>query len=81
MKHPSRRKFLVSAGAGAAAVGAAVIAPESGAASVRAPAGVSGPLVAYLTDMQRGELTLMVGQREVVVHDRDLAARLARAAH
>jgi hypothetical protein len=31
--------------------------------------------------MQRGELTLMVGEREVVIHDRDLTARLARAAH
>jgi hypothetical protein len=31
--------------------------------------------------MQHGELTLMVGEREVLVHDRDLAARLARAAH
>jgi hypothetical protein len=51
------------------------------AAPVRVPADVSGPLVAYVTDMQGGEVTLMVGEREVVVHDRDLTARLAHAAH
>jgi Ubiquitinol-cytochrome C reductase Fe-S subunit TAT signal len=81
VKGPSRRNFLVCAGAGAAAVGAAVFAPEAAAAPVRAPAGASGPLVAYVTDMRAGELTLMVGEREIVVHDPDLAARLARAAH
>jgi TAT (twin-arginine translocation) pathway signal sequence len=80
VKVPTRRNFLVTAGAGAAALGAAVVVPEPAAAEVP-PAGVSGPLVAYVTDMRRGELTLMLGEREVVVHDRDLAARLARAAH
>jgi len=81
MNDPTRRGFLAIAGAGAAAVGAAAVAPAAAAAPVRAPAGASGPLVAYVSDMQRGELTLMVGEREVVVHDRELAARLARAAH
>ncbi|MDT4949595.1 MAG: hypothetical protein QOJ37_2190 [Pseudonocardiales bacterium] len=83
MTEPTRRGFLTIAGAGAAAAGLAGVAPAAAAAAatVRAPAGVSGPLVAYVTDMQGGELTLMVGEREVVVHDRDLAARLARAAH
>jgi hypothetical protein len=82
MTDHTRRGFLTIAGAGAAAAGAAVAAaPATAAAPVRAPAGASGPLVAYVTDVLRGELTLMVGEREVVVHDRDLAARLARAAH
>lgn len=81
MNDPTRRGFLVIAGAGAAAVGAATVAPAVGAAPVRAPSEASGPLVAYVSDMQSGEVTLMVGEREVVVHDRDLAARLARAAH
>jgi hypothetical protein len=81
MPEPTRRGFLTIAGAGAAAVGFAGVAPAAAAAPVRAPAGASGPLVAYVTDMQRGELTLMVGEREVVIHDRDLTARLARAAH
>ncbi len=81
MNDPTRRGFLVIAGAGAAAAGAAALAPSAEAAAVTAPADATGPLIAYVTDMQRGEVTLMVGEREVVVHDRDLAARLARAAH
>jgi hypothetical protein len=84
---PTRRGFLVIAGAGAAAAGVAAVAPAVSATPTAAakpaglPQGVSGPLVAYVTDMRGGELTLMVGEREVVVHDADLAARLARAAH
>ena len=37
-------------------------------------------LVAHVADPSSGTLTLLVGEREVVVHDRDLVARLARAA-
>ena len=82
MSDHTRRGFLALAGAGAAAAGAAgAAAPATAAPPIRAPAGASGPLVAYVTDMQHGELTLMVGEREVLVHDRNLAARLARAAH
>ncbi|HEV7205813.1 MAG TPA: hypothetical protein VGN18_14480 [Jatrophihabitans sp.] len=78
MSRPTRRNFLVSTGVGAAAIGAAVIAPDDAVAS--GPAGATGPLVAYVTDVRRGEITLMVGERDVVVRDVDLAARLARAA-
>jgi hypothetical protein len=78
VNRPTRRNFLVSAGAGAAAVGAAVIAPDDAVAT--APAGATGPLVAYVTDVRRGEITVMVGERGVSVRDVDLAARLARAA-
>jgi hypothetical protein len=81
MSDTTRRGFLTLAGTGAAAVGLSGVATAADAAPARAPAGVSGPLVAYVTDMRHGELTLMVGEREVVVHDHDLAARLARAAH
>jgi hypothetical protein len=37
-------------------------------------------LVAHVADPHSGTVTLLVGEREVVVHDRDLVARLARAA-
>ena len=78
---PTRRGFLALAGVGAATAGAVVVAgPPAAAATVRAPAGASGPLVAYVTDMRHGKVTLLVGEREVVVHDPDLAGRLARAA-
>jgi hypothetical protein len=82
MSEATRRTFLTLAGAGA---GAAVVglgtSASADAATVRPPSGASGPLVAYVTDMQRGELTLMVGEDEIVVHDSDLTARLAHAAH
>jgi hypothetical protein len=83
VKEPtSRRNFLALAGGSAAAVGlGAATASSADAKPVQPPSEANGPLVAYVTDMQDGELTLMHGENEVVVHDRDLAARLARAAH
>jgi hypothetical protein len=40
----------------------------------------SGPVVAYVRDAGKGEISVMTGEREVKVHDRKLAARIARAA-
>ena len=36
--------------------------------------------MAYVQDHRSSELTLMVGEREVVVHDRDLVNRILNAA-
>ena len=84
MSKPSRRGFLAAAGAGAAAVGVAAAVPRGASASPDpAPAARSGhtePLVAYVRDAHTGEVAVMVGEREVVVHDHDLAARIARVA-
>jgi len=44
-----------------------------------APAG-SEPVVAYIRDPSRGEISVMTGEREVTVRDPKLAARIARAA-
>jgi hypothetical protein len=43
-------------------------------------AGESLPIVAYVSNARRGEVTLMTADREVKVRDRALAARIARAA-
>jgi hypothetical protein len=40
----------------------------------------SGPVVAYVRDARKGEISLMTGEREVKVHNRKLAASIARAA-
>jgi hypothetical protein len=81
-KPTTRRNFLAVAGGSAAAVGlGAAAASAAEAKPVEPPREANGPLVAYVTDMQDGEVTLMHGEEERVVHDRDLAARLARAAH
>jgi hypothetical protein len=37
-------------------------------------------VVAYVKDHRSSELRLMVGEREVVVHDRDLVNRILNAA-
>lgn len=83
MSQATRRGFLAAAGVGAAAVGVASLAPAA-FASTGAPVhegnGTKEPLVAYLRDVRSGELSIMVGERETVVHDRDLAARISRAA-
>ena len=80
MNEPDRRGFLVLAGAGAATVGAAVAVAPAAEASTTVPSHVKEPLVAYVRDARRGEVAVMIGEREVVVHDRELAARIARAA-
>jgi hypothetical protein len=84
-KDHSRRGFLAIAGTGtAAAAGAAMLggATEAGAKpTTTVPAHATTPLVAYVSDAHSGEVTVMVDDREVVVHDKELAARIARAAH
>lgn len=81
MSDSSRRGFLILAGAGAAAVGAAAVAPSASASSGVVASGsvnVEGPLVAYVSDVSRGEVSVMMGEREVVVQDLALCASLAR---
>jgi hypothetical protein len=86
MTDASRRNFLALAGAGAAVVGAAAVAPAAAAAAApkkeanetELPAGADQPMVAYVKNPKTGELAVMAGEREVVVRDRELVARLAR---
>jgi hypothetical protein len=85
----SRRAFF--AGAGAATVGgAAVVALASagpaaaatvttaGSPAPDAGAGHGAAVVAYVRNVATGEIRLMRGEREVVVHDRALARTLTR---
>jgi hypothetical protein len=76
----TRRGFLLMAGAGAAAVGAAAVVPKAVGTRAAVKSTVSGPLVAYVKDAKAGKVSLLIGEREVVVHDRELVARLANAA-
>ncbi len=75
----TRRGFVKnSAGAavGATAIGA-LLADE---AEAHADPESSEPVVAYVRDPRKGEIAVMAADREVTVHDRKLAARIARAA-
>ena len=82
MSDTSRRRFIGVAGAGAAAVGAtALVSGAASAAQTRLSGkGAKAPLVAHVSDITSDEVSLMVGEREVVVHDRDLVHRLLNAA-
>ena len=83
MTDASRRVFLAATGTTAAAAAAFAAAPAAYASSPRhaAPGGEAQPdLVAYVRDSSSGELTLLVGEHELVVHDHALVRSLLRAA-
>ncbi|MEO7234517.1 MAG: twin-arginine translocation signal domain-containing protein, partial [Lapillicoccus sp.] len=73
MKESSRRGFLVATGTGvaAAAIAPALMSP----ASANAASGGPRQVVAYVNDAKAGTLAIMVGEREVLVTDKDLVAR------
>ena len=82
MSDTSRRRFMGVAGAGAAATGATVLIPGAAVAAQTRLRGTSAkvPVVAYVEDVGSDTVVLMVEEREVVVHDRDLVHRLLNAA-
>lgn len=89
MSESTRRGFLIMAGAGAAATAGAVVVANTGSAvaaptdtetDTAAPATASGPLVAYVSNTRSGQVSVMVGETEVVVSDPALVARLATIA-
>ncbi len=87
----TRRRFLQTGVAtGAASIGTLTLGSGIAAAALAA-AGVTAtdvlaksngePLVAYVRDPRRGELSIVVGAREIAVRDPELVGRLLRAAH
>ena len=81
MSETNRRKFLAAAGAGAAAGVVGISAgPAFASGAVRSDKAARETVVAYVQDHRGSEVTLLVGEREVVVHDRDLVTRILTAA-
>ncbi|MFI5267854.1 MAG: hypothetical protein ACHQ7M_10805 [Chloroflexota bacterium] len=96
MDHLTRRRFLGWTTAGAAGAGLLALAPSltrraaapAPSTSVPALAPAAGfslpdssePVVAYVHNAASGDISLMVGTREVVLHDPDLVARLLHRA-
>jgi hypothetical protein len=97
MSELTRRAFLKQSGVTAAAAGAAVAVPKglrgrsrpehtpqearqttSAAAAERQ---AERRLVVHVPDTSKSELRLMVGEREIVLRDRDLVSRLVRESH
>jgi anaerobic selenocysteine-containing dehydrogenase len=77
MSHLTRRGFVKSS-AGAAAGMTAIGALVAQQADAEAVAG-SEPVVAYVSNPGKGEISVMSGDREVTVRDPKLAARIVRA--
>lgn len=92
MSETNRRSFLIHGGAGAAVAGAVLLAPGVAEAAIPStaptgtattlPAGAAslGPIVAYVEDLTAGTISVLVGDRAVVLHDPAMAAKLAHAA-
>jgi hypothetical protein len=88
MNNLTRRRFLTTGTAGFAAAAAlsaipaaAAVLRQSKPAHVLNPSALSSePLVAHVVDLERGEVLLMVGPREVALRDVELAHHLYSAA-
>ncbi len=88
MSDATRRSFLAVAGTGVAAGAALAAAPGvAGAAVAKAPnedkialpADAQGSMLAYIHDVAKGEVALMIEGHELIVTDQQLVARLAQA--
>ena len=72
----SRRTVIKAAAASTAAMGL-LAATRAVGVEAAAMSNASGePIVAYVSDVRRGELIVMVGTREIVRRDAGLVARL-----
>jgi hypothetical protein len=84
MSETSRRKFLAATGVGATAGAIAMATGTAGMAGAaearRRSDSAREPVLAVVPDHQSPEVRLLAGEREVVVHDRDLATRILNAA-
>ncbi len=80
MNDTSRRKFLAATGAGVAAGAVGIGGPAAAAAVTRSSRAATEPVVAYVENPHSGVISLMLGDREVVVEDHDLVARILNAA-
>ena len=75
---------MAAAGIGVAgtagAMGGVIGGPAAAAPATRGKGSARQPVVAYVEHHYSDRVHLMVGEREVVVHDADLAARILNAA-
>jgi hypothetical protein len=82
----SRRSFLRNAAVGAAAVGAAMAAPNvvaltqnvGGAGSAGSGGDAGSPMVAYVKDASAGTVVVMWGSKEAEIRDPTLVSRIMR---
>jgi hypothetical protein len=83
----TREAFIKQASLGAATIGALAVTPGLALAGPSSTLAMPdhaaddrhAPLVAHVRDRARGEVAVMVGNREVIVHDHELVRRLVQA--
>ncbi len=80
MSDTSRRTFMAAAGATAATGAVVAIGAASASAATRSADAAQESVVVLIEDHTSDELQIMVGEDEVVVHDRDLVTRILNAA-
>lgn len=80
MSETNRRKFLAVAGAGAAAGVVGITAGPAFAGTERSKLAAKETVVAYVEDHHGSIVTMLVGDREVVVDDRSLVNAILNAA-
>ena len=84
----TRHGFIKKTSVGAATLGALVAVPGLAEVEAAPPPHAAGglapghhePLLAHVRNRATGEIALLVGTREVVIHDRELVMRLVKAA-
>jgi hypothetical protein len=80
MSDLTRRGFVKNSAGAAAGMTVAGALVAAGEAEAKGGAVGSEPVVAYVKDPRKGDISLMSGDHEVVVRDRKLAAQIARKA-
>ena len=92
MAKVTRRRLLKTTSIGAATVGmlatgftsaprlAALAAPADVSTTELSAASLSGPMLAYVRDLAKGEVGVLVGEQEIVYRDPDFVMRLLKAA-
>jgi len=72
----SRRTVIKAAAASTAAMGLVAATRGIGGAAAATNDSAGAPIVAYVSDARKGEVVVMVGNREIVRRDAGLVARL-----
>ena len=80
MSDTSRRKFLAATGVSAAAGGAALVGAAPAATAAPSAKAARERVLALVEDPKGDTVTLLVGENEVSVRDRDLVTRILNAA-
>ena len=80
MSDLTRRTFVTGSAGAAASITALGTLGVGAADAKRHHPTHSHPVVAWIGNPQDGKITVMRGDREVTIHDRALAAKLANAA-